>query len=36
MSSYFKYGIETLTVAKAIQLSEGKLKGIIDNVARQK
>lgn len=34
--SIFKYGIDTLTVAKAIQLSEGKLNGIIDNAAKEK
>ena len=28
--STFKYGIDTLTVAKAIHLSIGKLVGIID------
>jgi len=32
----FKYGIDTLTVAKAIQLSIGKLVGIIDETAKQK
>lgn len=34
--SIFKYGIDSLTVAKAIQLSEGKLKGAIDDIAKQK
>lgn len=34
--SFFKYGIDTLTVAKAIDLSTGKLIGIIDDVAKQK
>ena len=34
--SIFKYGIDTLTVAKAIQLSDGKLKGVIDEAAKQK
>lgn len=34
--SIFKYGIDTLTVAKAIQLAIGKLKGIIDDSAKQK
>ncbi len=33
---YFKYGIDKLTVAKAIQLSNGKTKGIIDDVAKEK
>ncbi len=32
----FKYGIDTLTVAKAIQLANGKLTGIIDDAAKQK
>jgi histidine ammonia-lyase len=32
----FKYGVDTLTVAKAIDLSIGKLIGIIDDVAKQK
>jgi histidine ammonia-lyase len=32
----FKYGIDTLTVAKAIQLATGKLVGIIDEKAKQK
>ena len=36
MSSIFKYGIDSLTVAKAVQLSEGKLKGVIDDTAKQK
>jgi histidine ammonia-lyase len=34
--SFFKYGIDSLTVAKAIDLSIGKLIGIIDDVAKQK
>ncbi|MCC6582104.1 MAG: histidine ammonia-lyase [Chitinophagales bacterium] len=34
--SFFKYGIDTLTVAKAIDLSTGKLIGIIDDTAKQK
>jgi histidine ammonia-lyase len=34
--SFFKYGIDTLTVAKAIELSTGKRIGIIDDVAKQK
>ena len=34
--SFFKYGIDTLTVAKAIDLSTGKLIGIIDETAKQK
>ncbi|MBK9329223.1 MAG: histidine ammonia-lyase [Sphingobacteriales bacterium] len=34
--SVFKYGTDTLTVAKAIQLSEGKLKGIIDEATKVK
>ncbi|HRH57721.1 MAG TPA: histidine ammonia-lyase, partial [Chitinophagales bacterium] len=34
--SIFKYGTDSLTVAKAIQLSEGKLKGVIDDIAKQK
>jgi histidine ammonia-lyase len=34
--STFKYGIDTLTVEKAIQLSTGKLLGIIDDAAKQK
>jgi histidine ammonia-lyase len=34
--STFKYGIDTLTVFKAIQLSTGKLLGIIDETAKQK
>jgi histidine ammonia-lyase len=34
--SFFTYGIDTLTVAKAIDLSTGKLIGIIDDVAKQK
>lgn len=34
--SIFKYGTDSLTVAKAIQLSEGKLKGAIDDIAKQK
>ncbi len=34
--SFFKYGIDALTVAKAIQLSTGKLKGIIDEMAKEK
>ena len=32
----FKYGVDTLTVAKAIDLSTGKLIGIIDDTAKQK
>jgi histidine ammonia-lyase len=32
----FKYGVDTLTVAKAIDLSTGKRIGIIDDVAKQK
>lgn len=36
MTSIFKYGIDTLTVAKAIQLSIGKVVGIIDETAKQK
>ncbi len=32
----FNYGIDTLTVAKAIQLCDGKLKGIINNEATHK
>ena len=34
--SFFKYGIDSLTVAKAIDLSIGKRIGIIDDVAKQK
>ena len=34
--SFFKYGIDSLTVAKATELSIGKLIGIIDDVAKQK
>ena len=34
--SIFKYGIDTLTVASAIQLADGKLKGIIDDAAKQR
>ncbi|HUM53607.1 MAG TPA: aromatic amino acid ammonia-lyase, partial [Chitinophagales bacterium] len=36
MMQFFKYGIDTLTVAKAIQLANGKLTGIIDDAAKQK
>lgn len=36
MSSTFKYGIDTLTVTKAIQLCNGKLLGIIDETAKKK
>ncbi len=32
----FKYGVDTLTVAKTIDLSTGKLIGIIDETAKQK
>ena len=34
--SFFKYGIDSLTVAKATELSTGKRIGIIDDVAKQK
>lgn len=34
--SFFRFGNETLTVAKAIQLSAGNLKGIIDEEAKEK
>ncbi|MBP6661197.1 MAG: histidine ammonia-lyase, partial [Chitinophagales bacterium] len=36
MMSFFKYGIDSLTVAKATELSTGKRIGIIDDVAKQK
>lgn len=32
----FNYGVDTLTVVKAIQLCDGKLKGIINDEAKQK
>lgn len=34
--SIFKYGVDTLTVSKAILLSDGKLKGVIDETAKVK
>ena len=34
--SFFKYGIDSLTVARATELSTGKRIGIIDDVAKQK
>jgi histidine ammonia-lyase len=36
MSNFFNYGLDTLTVAKAIQLANGKLAGIINDAAKNK
>jgi len=36
MSSTFNYGIDSLTVTKAINLSTGKMIGVINNAAKEK
>ena len=36
MGDTFKYGIDSLSISKALQLSSGKQKGIIDKAAQQK